>query len=122
MNMNEQAGKSFDRGILLAALVLATTGAAMPAQAAEHASASDAAPRRPATTTFHFDNIPVRSALQLIAEEGNFNLVVSDSVQGTISLHLVDVTWEQVLEVVLRLKGLEQRVEGNSRTVTEAGG
>jgi type IV pilus assembly protein PilQ len=70
------------------------------------------------TTTFNFSNIPVRSALQLIAEQGHFNLIVSDSVQGTVSLHLVNVTWEQALDVVLRLKGLHQRVDGNTCSVT----
>jgi type IV pilus assembly protein PilQ len=64
----------------------------------------------------------VRSALQLIAEEGGFNLIVSDSVQGNISLRLHDVTWEQALALVLKIKGLRQQVEGNTRSVTGAGG
>jgi len=72
------------------------------------------------TTTFNFSNIPVRSALQLIAEQGQFNLIVSDSVQGTVSLHLVNVTWEQALDIVLRLKGLHQRVDVNTRAVSAA--
>ena len=76
----------------------------------------------PATTDYHFSNIPVRSALQLIAEEGQFNLVVSDSVTGTISLDLEDVTWEQALAVVLRLKGLGMRVDGDTRAVSAGGG
>ncbi len=71
-------------------------------------------------TTFNFANIPVRSALQFIAEEGHFNLVVSDAVTGTVSLHLVGVTWEQALDVVLRLKGLRQSVDGNTRTISRA--
>ena len=73
-----------------------------------------------ARTTIRFANIPVRSALQLIAEEGGFNLVVSDSVQGTVSLRLVDVTWEQALYIVLRLKGLRMHVEGSTRTIATA--
>lgn len=104
MNMNKGA---------IAALLIALAGA-MPAHAANPAS-------RAATTTYHFDHIPVRSALQLLAEEGQFNLVVSDSVQGTIDLHLEDVTWEQVLAIVLRLKGLEQHVDGSTRSVTVSG-
>ena len=105
---------------LLVALMLAA--AAAPADAkVRSASASQPSPR-PATTTFNFDDIPVRSALQLIAEEGHFNLVLSDSVQGTISLRLVDVTWEQALDVVLRLKGLQQHVERNTLSVTAEGG
>ena len=70
-----------------------------------------------ARTSFHFDNIPVRSALQLIAEEGGFNLIVSDSVSGNISLRLNDVTWQQALDLVLRIKGLQQHVEGSTRSV-----
>jgi type II secretory pathway component HofQ len=66
---------------------------------------------------YDFNDIPVRSALQLLAEEGQFNLVVSDSVTGTITLHLEDVTVEQALAVVLRMKGLGMRVEGNTRAV-----
>lgn len=76
---------------------------------------------RAATTSFHFEKIPVRSALQLIAEEGGFNLVVSDSVTGTITLDLRDVTWEQALAVVLQLKGLGMRVDGATRTVSVGG-
>jgi type IV pilus assembly protein PilQ len=72
-------------------------------------------------TSFTFNNIPVRSALQLLAEEGHFNLVVSDSVQGNISVRLNDVTWQQALEIVLRLKGLHQQIDGQTRTVGTAG-
>lgn len=68
-------------------------------------------------TTFHFEDIPVRSALQLLADEGDFNLVVSDAVEGNITLHLEDVTWEQVLAIVLKMKGLEQQVVGDTRAV-----
>jgi type IV pilus assembly protein PilQ len=74
------------------------------------------------TKTFDFRNIPVRSALQLIAEEGGLNLVVSDSVTGNITLHLEDVTWEQALEVVLRMKGLGMRVDGDTRAVSTGRG
>jgi type IV pilus assembly protein PilQ len=63
----------------------------------------------------------VRSALQFLADEGGFNLVVSDSVTGNVSLHLEDVTWEQALEVVLRLKGLEQHVDGSTRSIDVGG-
>jgi type IV pilus assembly protein PilQ len=95
--------------------------AAAPAQAASAAKPSQSAPRK-GVTSFHFDNIPVRSALQLLAEEGGFNLVVSDSVQGNISLRLHDVSWQQALELVLKIKGLQQRVDGSTRTVTVGNG
>ena len=71
---------------------------------------------RETRTTYRFTNMPVRTALRLLAEEGGFNFVVSDAVQGTVSLQLVDVTWEQALDVVLKLKGLRMRVDGNTRT------
>jgi len=121
--MNDQATRpaGFRIGAIVVAALLATLPTAMPARAQVHAGATPAAAPRAATTSFHFRNIPVRSALQLIAEEGHFNLVVSDSVQGTIDLRLTDVTWEQALEIVLRLKGLEQRVYSDTRSVTAAG-
>jgi type IV pilus assembly protein PilQ len=100
----------------VAACLLATVAVAAPARAAEPAAA-----HVPGTRTYDFHDIPVRSALQLIAEEGQFNLVVSDSVTGNVTLHLEDVTWEQALAVVLRLKGLSMRIDGDTRTV-DAGG
>jgi type II secretory pathway component HofQ len=103
-------------GTSLAAL-FGTAALAVPAHSLASVEAPPGPVVRAATTDFHFDDIPVRSALQLLAEEGGFNLVVSDAVTGNVTLHLEDVTWEQVLDVVLRLKGLEQTVIGDSRTV-----
>lgn len=108
-------------GMALTGFVVGSLAGAAPAQAAARSKAG-ATLARNATTSFNFNNIPVRSALQLIAEEGGFNLIVSDSVRGNISLRLNDVTWEQALVLVLRIKGLEQHVERNTRTVTTAGG
>jgi type IV pilus assembly protein PilQ len=88
----------------------------VPATALASIEAPAATTRAP-RTTWHFENIPVRSALQLIAEEGGFNLVVADTVTGNVTLHLEDVTWEQVLDVVLKLKGLEQHVGGETRAI-----
>lgn len=101
--------------LILALAIAAVAPLAWPTPAVAGHTRATAAPA--ARTRYHFDDIPVRSALQLLAEEGNVNLVVSDTVGGSISLHLEDVTWEQALAVVLRLKGLEMRVLGNSRVV-----
>jgi type IV pilus assembly protein PilQ len=98
--------------------VVVVIAAAMPLSAV---AAIDSAPRA-TLKDYHFTDIPVRSVLQLLAEEGQINLVVSDSVEGTISLHLTDVTWEQALAVVLQLKGLEQYGDRRTRSVTVAGG
>jgi type IV pilus assembly protein PilQ len=100
------------------AAMLGAVAASMPAQADQAYARASVATQRAETTTFNFSNIPVRSALQLIAEQGHFNLVVSDSVQGTVSLHLANVTWEKALDIVLRLKGLHQRIDGDTRSIS----
>jgi type IV pilus assembly protein PilQ len=63
--------------------------------------------------TFNFQDIPVRSALQLIADESGLNLVASDSVTGGITLRLDNVPWDQALDVILRAKSLDKRRDGN---------
>jgi type IV pilus assembly protein PilQ len=63
--------------------------------------------------TFNFQNIPVRTVLQLIAEESGLNVVAADTVTGSVTLRLVNVPWDQALDIVLRAKGLDQRRDGN---------
>ncbi len=63
--------------------------------------------------TFNFQDIPVRSALQLLADISGLNLVASDSVGGSVTLRLVNVPWDQALDVILRAKGLDKRRSGN---------
>ena len=63
--------------------------------------------------TFNFQDVPVRTVLQLIAEESNLNIVASDTVQGNVTLRLVNVPWDQALDIVLQAKGLDQRRSGN---------
>ena len=108
--------------VIAASFIAGSLAAAAPSPSASRPKARSAAAHPGATTSFHFSNIPVRSALQLIAEEGGFNLVVSDSVQGNISQRLNDVTWQQALEIVLRIKGLQQRVDRNTRSIAPARG
>ncbi|MET0548600.1 MAG: type IV pilus secretin PilQ family protein [Xanthomonas sp.] len=62
--------------------------------------------------TFNFQDVPVRTVLQLIAEESNLNIVASDTVQGSVTLRLVNVPWDQALDIVLRAKGLDKRRDG----------
>lgn len=114
-----RAGAAMQSVVLVAALGLACTPVSRAAD--RTASQVEISDRTATTTTIRFTNMPVRSALQLIAEEGHFNLVVPDTVDGTVSLKLVNVTWEQALDVVLRLKGLRMRVQGNTRSVTASG-
>lgn len=63
--------------------------------------------------TFNFQDVPVRTILQLIAEESNLNIVAADTVQGNLTLRLVNVPWDQALDVVLRARSLDQRRDGN---------
>jgi type IV pilus assembly protein PilQ len=63
--------------------------------------------------TFDFQNIAVRTVLQLIAEESNLNIVAADTVQGNVTLRLINVPWDQALDIVLQAKGLDQRRSGN---------
>lgn len=64
-------------------------------------------------TTVNFQDIPVRNVLQLVADYHDFNLVVSDSVQGNVTLRLDRVPWQQVLDLILKVKNLDKRVTGN---------
>lgn len=63
--------------------------------------------------SINFQDIPVRNVLQLIADYNAFNLVVSDSVSGNLTLRLDGVPWQQVLDIILKVKGLDKRVDGN---------
>ena len=61
----------------------------------------------------NFQDIEVRDVLELIADFKSLNLVASDSVQGTITLNLNDVPWDQALDIIMRSKGLDMRQQGN---------
>lgn len=63
--------------------------------------------------TLNFQDIPVRSVLQILADFTNLNIVASDTVQGNVTLRLEDVPWDQALDLVLKSKGLGKRQEGN---------
>ncbi|MES2952665.1 MAG: type IV pilus secretin PilQ [Pseudomonadota bacterium] len=63
--------------------------------------------------SLNFQNIEVRSLLQVIADFTNFNIVTSDSVTGSVTLRLQDVPWDQALDIILQAKGLGLRKSGN---------
>lgn len=70
--------------------------------------------------SLNFQDIEVRSVLQLIADFTDMNLVASDTVQGSITLRLQNVPWDQALDLVLKTKGLDQRKIGNVLLVAPA--
>jgi type IV pilus assembly protein PilQ len=63
--------------------------------------------------SLNFQNIEIRSLLQVIADFTNFNIVTSDSVTGSVTLRLKDVPWDQALDIILQSKGLGMRKNGN---------
>ncbi|MGI3004525.1 type IV pilus secretin PilQ [Shewanella algae] len=72
------------------------------------------------TLSLNFQNISVRTVLQIIADYNDFNLVTSDTVEGSITLRLDDVPWDQALDLILQTKGLDKRIEGNILMVAPA--
>jgi type IV pilus assembly protein PilQ len=66
-----------------------------------------------AKVTFNFQDIPVRSVLQLIADVSDLNIVVADSVQGNLTLRLTNVPWDQALDIVMDARNLDMRKNGN---------
>nr|WP_230392741.1 type IV pilus secretin PilQ [Pseudomonas guariconensis] len=75
--------------------------------------AATATPYRGEPLSLNFQDIEVRAALQVLADHAGINLVASDTVQGSLTLRLEDVPWDQALDLVLRSKGLARREEGN---------
>jgi type IV pilus assembly protein PilQ len=63
--------------------------------------------------SLNFQDIETRAVLQLLADTSDLNMVVSDTVQGSVTLRLQNVPWDQALDIVLRTKGLDMREQGN---------
>ncbi|MBS5846505.1 MAG: secretin and TonB N-terminal domain-containing protein [Pseudomonas putida] len=70
--------------------------------------------------SLNFQDVEVRSVLQVLADYAGVNLVASDDVQGSVTLRLQDVPWDQALDLVLRSKGLARQQEGNVLLVAPA--
>lgn len=66
-----------------------------------------------ARITLNFQDIQVRSVLQLIADVSDLNIVVSDSVSGSLTLRLTNVPWDQALDIILETRNLDMRRSGN---------
>ncbi|NMP30472.1 type IV pilus secretin PilQ family protein [Thalassotalea sp. M1531] len=65
------------------------------------------------TISLNFQDISVRTVLQIIADYNEFNLITSDTVNGNITLRLDGVPWDQALDIILKVKGLDKRMQGN---------
>lgn len=60
-----------------------------------------------------FQDVPVRQVLQIIAQVNGFNLVTTDTVNGAVTLNLNNVPWDQALDMILNIRGLDKRIQGN---------
>ncbi len=96
--------------------------AAAPARAMGAASAGVATTAQVGSTpqtyggrriSLDFQNIDVRAALNLIAQESGLNIVAADNVTGSVTLRLDQVPWDQALDLILQAKGLDKRRSGN---------
>ena len=67
-----------------------------------------------------FQDIEVRAVLQIIAQHTGLNLVASDTVRGNLTLRLQNVPWDQALDIILKTKGLDKRIDGNVMLVAPA--
>jgi type IV pilus assembly protein PilQ len=70
--------------------------------------------------SLNFQNIEVRSVLQVVADFTGLNIITSDTVTGNLTLRLKDVPWDQALEIILQSKGLDKRKNGNVILVAPA--
>ncbi len=70
--------------------------------------------------SLNFQAIPVRSALDIIAQFANLNIVVSDTVKGTVSLHLNDIPWDEALDIILKSHGLDKLQLGQVLVIAPA--
>lgn len=70
--------------------------------------------------SLNFQNIEVRSVLQVIADFTGLNIITSDTVTGNLTLRLKDVPWDQALEIIMQSKGLDKRKNGNVILVAPA--
>lgn len=82
-----------------------------------HVNAKEKAPR---LVTLMVDDVPVVQVLKALAEQEKHNLVISPDVEGSMSLHLVDVPWKQALQTVISSNGLTMRLDGNILQVHSA--
>jgi type IV pilus assembly protein PilQ len=70
--------------------------------------------------TLNFQDIETRAVLQLLADTAGQNMVMSDSIRGSVTLRLQNVPWDQALDIIMRTKGLDMRQEGNVMYIAPA--
>ncbi|MGA2024079.1 MAG: type IV pilus secretin PilQ [Steroidobacteraceae bacterium] len=91
-----------------------------PVRKAAQAAADEKKEYKGERLTLNFQDIETRAVLQLLADASGQNIVVSDTVSGSVTLRLQNVPWDQALDIVLRTKGLDKRQDGNVIIVAPA--
>ncbi|WP_237049620.1 type IV pilus secretin PilQ [Solilutibacter oculi] len=114
-SMAYQRGREYIVEITPRAKQVAQGGLASTIAGSAQAAATNADRRvyRGRPVNFNFQDVPVRTVLQLIAEESGLNIVASDTVAGNVTLRLVNVPWDQALDIILQSKGLDKRRSGS---------
>ncbi len=114
-SMAYQRGREYIVEIMPRAAQVAQGGLSSTIAGTAQAVASNAERRvyRGRPVNFNFQDVPVRTVLQLLAEESGLNIVASDTVTGNITLRLVNVPWDQALDIILQSKGLDKRRSGS---------
>ena len=105
--------------VLALVLALAASGQEPPAPTAA-ASSGEVAHHTGERLSLNLQNVDLKAALQLIADFAEVNLVVAEGVSGTIAVRLVDVPWDEALDLILTANGLGQRQRGNVLLVAPA--
>lgn len=112
-SMAYQTGNDYIVEVMPRAAAAAATAVTATGQVVGSATAAGERSYSGRPVTFNFQDVPVRAVLQIIAEEAKLNLVASDTVTGNVTLRLINVPWDQALDIVLRAKGLDKRRSGN---------
>ncbi len=114
-SMAYQRGREYIVEIMPRAPQTAQGGLSSTIASSAQMIATTAQPRayRGHPVNFNFQDVPVRTVLQLLAEEAGLNIVASDTVAGNITLRLVSVPWDQALDIILQAKGLDKRRSGS---------
>lgn len=91
----------------------ATLNVIIRQQTEEDIQQAEMAQYQGAPISLDFQDVPVRQVLQIIAQVNGFNLVTTDTVSGNVTISLSGVPWDQALDMILKIKGLDKRLEGN---------
>ncbi|MEW9797371.1 type IV pilus secretin PilQ [Alteromonas sp. CYL-A6] len=86
----------------------------------EEASLNDESKYTGDPISLDFQDVPVRQVLQIIAQVNGFNLVTTDTVSGNVTISLSGVPWDQALDMILKVKGLDKRLDGNILLIAPA--